>query len=77
MTTTDDVREAFRGIDTVEFETSGLADGIRVTVPDDYAGELFRQIRINDFDAETKRLGDTLVSHIRAESSNTLADLFG
>lgn len=75
MTSTNDVRSALGSIDGVEFETSDLAEGIRVTVPDEHAGEFFRQLRVNGFEAQTKRLGDTLVSHVQAEQSRGLGDL--
>lgn len=75
--TTDDVRDALGGLSSVEFETSDLANGIRVSLSDDEAGLFFQQVRENGFEASTKRIGDTLVSHIEAEESKTLGDLFG
>jgi len=77
MVETNDVREAFAHIDGVETETSGLADGIRVAVPDSAAGEFFKTIRVRGFNAQSKRLGETIVAHIEAEESRGLGDLFG
>jgi hypothetical protein len=76
-TTTDDVRSAFDSFTTAEFETSDLADGIRVSVHESEAGDFFRTLRVLEFDAESKRIGETLVAHIEAEKSNSLAELFG
>lgn len=40
--------------------------------------EFFRTLRTNDWeDATTRRLGDTLVAHIPAESESGLGKLFG
>jgi hypothetical protein len=76
--TTDDVRDAFSHLSTFEAEESDLFDGIRVAVDDSEAGELFKTIRVRGFSAESKRFGDTLVSHIEAEESEkSLGELFG
>jgi len=77
MTTTDAVREAFDHLSTVETESSELADGIRVAADESEAGQFFKTIRERGFNAETKRIGDTLVSHIEAEKSKSLGELFG
>lgn len=76
MHTTDDVRDALDHLSTVEFQTSDLSDGIRVALDESEAGQFFKQVRVNDFDATTKRLGDVLVSSIEAEQSDGLGDLF-
>jgi hypothetical protein len=77
MATTNDVRDALSHLTTAEFETSDLSGGLRVALSDDEAGQFFKAVRENGFNAETKRLGDTLVSHIEAEKSGGLSDLFG
>lgn len=79
MTTTDEVRDAFESFSTASFDESAFDEGIQVTVSEEEAGQLFEQIRVNEFDAETTRLGDSLVSRIEAEQSDEskLAELFG
>ncbi|AGM11575.1 hypothetical protein M199_gp091 [Halogranum tailed virus 1] len=78
MVTTDEVHKAFSGIDSAEFQDSDLANGIRVTVSEEDAGSFFRTMRVNGYQetATTRRLGDTLVAHIPAERSTSLASLF-
>jgi hypothetical protein len=76
-TTTDDVRDALGHLSTVEFETSDIAGGIRVALDESEAGLFFQQVRERGFNAQSKRIGDTLVSHIEAEESGGLGDLFG
>lgn len=78
MTTTDEVHDAFSGIDSAEFQDSDLANGIRVTVSEDDAGAFFRTMRVEGFQetGTTRRLGDTLVAHIPAERSTSLKSLF-
>lgn len=78
MTTTDDVHDAFSGIDSAEFQDSDLANGIRVSVSEDDAGAFFRTMRVEAFpeSATTRRLGDSLVAHIPAERSTSLQSLF-
>lgn len=77
MVTTNEVRSALGGIDSVEFEVSDVAGGIRVALSDDDAGQFFKTVRVHDFNHESKRIGDSIVSHIEAEKSGGLGDLFG
>lgn len=79
QTTTSDVRKAFRTLNTVEFEDSDLANGVRVAVHEKQAGRLFQTLRQNGWSdkATTRRLGDTLVAHIPAEQEEGLGQLFG
>lgn len=78
QTTTSDVRKAFRQINTVEFEDSDLANGVRVAVHEKQAGEFFQTLRVNGWEnATTRRLGDTLVAHISADQEEGLGKLFG
>lgn len=76
-TTTDDVREALDGLSTASFDSHVYDDGIQVSFDESDAGAFFKAMRINDFDASTTRLGDSLVARIDAEDSNSLAELFG
>ncbi len=76
MTTTDDVRDALDSLSTANFNTSAYDDGIQVTLSESEAGQFFKTIRINGFEAQTKRLGDSLVARIEAEESGGLGDLF-
>jgi hypothetical protein len=76
MATTQDVRDAFSHLSTVEIEESDVADGLRVALSADEAGQFFKQVRIRGFDAESKRLGDSIVSHIETEREG-LGELFG
>ncbi len=76
MTTTKEVRQALDGLSTVEFQTSEQAGGIRVAVNESEAGQFFKTLRTRGFNAQTKRIGGTLVSHIEAEESGGLGDLF-
>jgi hypothetical protein len=75
-TTTDDVRDAFDSLSTVNFDSSVYDDGIQVTLNESEAGLFFKTIRVNGFEAESKRLGDSLVARIEAEESGGLGDLF-
>lgn len=77
MPTTKEVRRALAHLSTVETETSELANGLRVTVDDSEVGEFYKTLRLRGFNANTRRIGDTLVSHIEAEHSRGLGDLFG
>lgn len=77
MTTTNDVRDALGHLRTVSTDSSVYDDGIQVTVSDEEAGQFFKTVRVRGFNAETKRLGDSLVSRIEAEESGGLGDLFG
>jgi len=70
------VRNALGHLSTVEFQTSDLSNGVRVALSEDEAGQFFKTIRQNGFEAQSKRLGDTIVSHIEAEKSGGLGDLF-
>jgi hypothetical protein len=72
-----EVRDALNHINSAELEFSDTAGGMRVAVSEDEIGEFFKQVRINGFDADSVRLGDTLVAHIPAEQSSTLGELFG
>jgi len=74
MTTTDSVRDALENLSSVEFHVSHDKDHIRAFVDESEAGLLFKAIRVNGFDAESKRLGDTIVSQIEVQQS--LGDLF-
>lgn len=73
--TTDDARTALNHLSTAEIEESDLSGGLRVAVDESEAGLLFREIRVRDFNAESKRLGDVIVSHI--ETNDGLGELFG
>lgn len=75
--TTADVRDAFDSLRTAETETSDLADGIRVAVHEDEAGQFFATMRRNNFDAQSRRVGETIVAHIEAEQEEGLGSLFG
>lgn len=77
MATQEDVRSALSHLSSVEFEESDLANGVRVAVDESEAGHLFKTIRVRGYDAQSKRIGDTIVSHISADESRTLGDLFG
>lgn len=76
MPTTKEVRRALAHLNTVETETSELANGLRVTVGESDVGEFMKTLRVRGFNANTRRIGDTLVSHIEAEESGGLGDLF-
>lgn len=76
METTDDVRDALSHLSTVEFETTYLFNGVRVALSDEEAGLFFMAVRENGFDATSKRIGDTIVSHIEAEEPGGLGNLF-
>jgi len=76
MATTNEVRNALGHLSTVEFQTSDLSNGVRVALSEDEAGQFFKTIRRHGFEAQSKRLGDTIVSHIEAEKSGGLGDLF-
>jgi hypothetical protein len=71
----DDVRNAFNHLNTVEIEDSDLCNGLRIAVDESEAGLFFQQVRERGFNAESKRIGDTLVSHI--EATKGLGQLFG
>ena len=75
-TTTDDVRDALDSLSTVNFDSMVYEDGIQVTLSESEAGQFFKTIRIEGFDAQTKRLGNSLVARIEAEESGGLGDLF-
>jgi len=75
-TTTDDVRDALDSLSTVNFDSMVYEDGIQVTLSESEAGQFFKTIRVNGFDAQTKRLGNSLVARIEAEESGGLGDLF-
>jgi len=75
-TTTDDVRDALDSLSTVNFDSNVYDDGIQVTLSESEAGSFFKTIRVNGFEAQTKRLGNSLVSRIEAEESGGLGDLF-
>lgn len=62
----------------IETERSDLADGVRVTIPEEQIGQFMRLKRVEGFDATTKRLGDTLVAHIPAnlDDQTALGKLF-
>jgi len=75
-TTTDDVRDALDSLSTVNFDSMVYEDGIQVTLSESEAGQFFKTIRVNGFEAQTKRLGNSLVSRIEAEESGGLGDLF-
>lgn len=77
-TTTADVRSIISdSIPQAELESSDLAEGVRVTVPEEQIGSFFGLVRRQGFEARSKRIGDTLVAHIPAEQSGTLGELFG
>ena len=73
--TTNEARDALSGLSTAEIEESDLSGGLRVAVDESEAGLLFREIRVRGFNAQSKRLGDTIVSHI--ETNDGLGELFG
>jgi len=75
-TTTDDVRDALDSLSTVNFDSMVYEDGIQVTLSESEAGQFFKTIRVNGFEAQTKRLGNSLVARIEAEESGGLGDLF-
>jgi len=75
-TTTDDVRDALDSLSTVNFDSMVYEDGIQVTLSESEAGQFFKTIRVNGFEAQTKRLGNSLVARIEAEKSGGLGDLF-
>jgi hypothetical protein len=61
----------------IETERSELADGVRVTVPEEQIGKFMRLKRVEGFDARSKRVGDTIVSHIPANLDDKgLGELF-
>ena len=77
-TTTGDVRDALSHLTSAEIETgSNLSRGVRVTIGEDDIGQFFKAIRQNDLDANTTRLGDTLVADIAAEEPEGLGKIFG
>jgi hypothetical protein len=74
-TTTQDVRDAFDNLNTVIFQTEDNV--VQVTVAEDDIGAFYAELRDTDFEANTKRIGNRLVSRIEAdESADTLGDLF-
>lgn len=77
MVDTRDVRQAFGHLSTVETENSDLAEGVRVAVDAAEAGQFFKTLRQNGFEAQTRRIGSTLVAHVRAEQEEGLGQLFG
>lgn len=73
--TTQDVRNAFSDLNTVIFQTDDNV--VQLTVAEEDIGAFYAALRASDFEASTKRVGDKLVSRIKAdESADTLADLF-
>lgn len=77
MTTTDDVRDALDHLRTANFDSMVYEDEIQVTFSENEAGQFFKAVRVNDFNAQTARLGNSLVSRIEAEEAGGLGDLFG
>ena len=74
--TTQEVRDALDDFVTAEVHTDDNAAGVVITVRDQEIGEFYRALRENDFDAESRRVGDMLVSTIEAEPRG-LGELFG
>lgn len=75
MTTHNDVRDALGHLSTVEINDSDLVDGVQVALHEEEAGEFFKQVRQNDFEAESKRIGENIVAHIEARKG--LGEIFG
>lgn len=81
MTTTNEVIKALNGaIESVEAEESELAGGVRAVVPAEDAGALYRALRRNGFDFESRRgpSSKNIVANIEAEVEppRSLGDLF-
>jgi len=76
MATTNEVRDAFGHLSTVEFQTSELSNGVRVALSEEEAGQFFKAVRVNGLDATSKRLGDSIVANIETEKPDGLGGLF-
>lgn len=77
-TTTKEVTRTLKSnLDTVETQDTDLGSGVRATVSESEAGDFFRTLRIEGYDFNSRRLGDTIVAHIEAEEQSSLATLFG
>ena len=79
MTTTiEDVRDALDNLSTVNFNEDAFDDAMQVTLSESEAGQFYQAVRVEGLEAQTKRLGDSLVSRIEAEEeSEGLGNLFG
>ena len=80
-TKVQEVKDALSHISTVNFDELVYEGGLQVTLSEDDAGLFFQQVRERGFNAETKRLGNSLVSRIDAEEEEEeeegLGELFG
>lgn len=77
MTTLKEVKAAFSTVPNAQVSEADVHGRVaEVTVSGNLAGQLYRTLRTNDFEFESKRLGDRLVAHIEVEEEGGLGPLF-
>jgi protein-L-isoaspartate O-methyltransferase len=79
MTTLKEVKAAFRDVPNAEISEADVHGRVaEVTLSGNLAGQLYKTLRTNDFEFESKRLGNRMVAHIEVEEEDDgLAPLFG